>query len=130
MPVETRTEHFVYYRCPVCQDLFALRKPEGSIGLPPSSASRRDCDRLPKRASDAPSSTVTQAHEPLREVELWRLRKHERELHCIAGYLLSGIELRLMESKASLRSELFEEMPELEQRAHLWRTKLTERGWG
>jgi hypothetical protein len=110
MVVETRTEQFVYYRCPACHDLFALRKPEGPIKLPPS--------------------TVKQAQEPLREVELWRLRKGGRELRCIAGYLTTGMKLRMMEGEEPRRTELFKEVPELEQCAQLWRSKLTDRGWG
>ena len=104
MVVETRTEQFVYYRCPDCQDLFAVRKPDGPIELPPPA-------------------------EIQREVELWRARKGIRELRCVAGYLQTGIALRLMEGNALRRSELFQEMPELEHCAQLWRRKLTDRGW-
>jgi hypothetical protein len=102
--VETRTENFVYYRCPDCQDLFALRKPEGPIQLPSSA-------------------------EIQREVELWRLRKGTRELRCIAGYLPTGIKLGMMEGEELRRAEVFQEAPELEQCAQLWRRKLKDRGW-
>lgn len=110
MVVETRTERFVYYRCPVCQDFFALRKPERPIALP--------------------SSAVEQSQEALCEVELWRLRKGDRELRCIASYLPTGTTLRMMEREECRRTESFQEGPELEQCAQLWRRKLTERGWG
>jgi len=112
MVVEARTEHFVYYRCPACQDLFALRKPDGAIELPPSTEIQ-----------------LEHALDPLREAELWRLRKGDRELRCIAGYLPTRIKLCLMEGEEFRRAEFFQEVKELEQCAQLWRSKLTDRGW-
>ena len=40
------------------------------------------------------------AHEqpnPTTEIELWRVRKGERELRCVAVYIATGIDLRLFE---------------------------------
>ena len=35
---------------------------------------------------------------PTREVELWKVKKSDRELICIAVYLSNGIDVRLMEA--------------------------------
>jgi hypothetical protein len=130
MVVEARTEHFVYYRCPICKDLLALRKPGRRIELPPSTDIQLESDRARKPTGDSPNSTVNQAHTPQREVELWRLWKADRELRCIACHLPGGINLRLIEGEELRRTELFQEAQQLEQCAQLWRSKLTDRGWG
>lgn len=130
MVVETRTERFVYFRCLACKNLLALRKPDRAIELPPSADTQLEADRLRTPAGDAPSSTFKEAQAPAREVELWRLRKGDRELRCIACHLPSGIDLRLLEGEEFRRSELFQEAPQLEKCAQLWRGKLTARGWG
>lgn len=128
MVVETRTERFVYFRCLACKNLLALRKPDRAIEPPPST--QLEADRLRTPAGDARSSTVKKAQAPAREVELWILRKGDRELRCIACHLPSGIDLRLLEGEEFRRTELFQEAPQLEQCAQLWRSKLTARGWG
>jgi hypothetical protein len=61
--------------------------------------------------------------------ELWRLRKGDRELRCIAHYLASGIDLRLLEGDAFRRTQLCRTAVEAEAVSTSWRTALVERGW-
>jgi hypothetical protein len=129
MVVETRTERFVYFRCPACSDLLALRKPAGRIELPPSTNKQLESDCLREPAGGAPSSTEKRARTALPDVELWRLRKGDRELRCMAYHVPTGVNLRLIEGEESRRTEFFEEGPQSEQCAQLWRRKLTDRGW-
>jgi hypothetical protein len=49
---------------------------------------------------------------PAREVELWRVRKRERELRCLAVYLPSGIDVRLMEGDDFRRTRLMNDAVE------------------
>lgn len=39
---------------------------------------------------------VNEKPNPTREVQLWRVKKGERELRCFAVYLPTGIDVRLM----------------------------------
>lgn len=45
-----------------------------------------------------------------REVELWRVRKAPRELRCLAVYLPTGIDLKLMEGADFRRTQLFRDI--------------------
>jgi hypothetical protein len=49
---------------------------------------------------------VNEKPNPTREVELWRVRKGDRELLCIAVYLSTGIDVRLMEADGFRRTRL------------------------
>jgi hypothetical protein len=64
-----------------------------------------------------------------REVELWRVRKNDRELRCVAHYLPSGIDVRLLEGDDFRRTQLTRDAPETEKLANTWRQALGERGW-
>jgi hypothetical protein len=52
------------------------------------------------------SDMLRENPEPKREVELWRVRKGERELTCIAVYQAYGIDVRLMEGDGFRRTIL------------------------
>jgi hypothetical protein len=49
----------------------------------------------------------------MREMELWRVRKDGRELRCVAVYLLTGIDLRLMEDGESKSDAVMRRCPDL-----------------
>jgi hypothetical protein len=66
---------------------------------------------------------------PQREVELWRVRKDQRELRCVAIYLPVGIDVRLMERDGFRRTRLVRDSIETETVSHQWRTALLEHGW-
>jgi hypothetical protein len=51
------------------------------------------------------ASMITQ-NEGAEPVELWRVKKAERELQCVAHYLPIGIDLRLMEGEDFRRTQL------------------------
>ena len=73
---------------------------------------------------------VTQEHpNPTNQVELWRVRKGERELRCLAVYLSSGIDLRLFEGADFRRTQLVHDSPEVTALSDKWRTALVECGW-
>jgi hypothetical protein len=63
------------------------------------------------------------------EIELWRVVKDSRELRCIALYLPTGIDLRLMEDEDFRRTQLLRDGPAVQRLAQEWRMKLRERGW-
>jgi hypothetical protein len=44
--------------------------------------------------------------------ELWRVSKGHRELRCVAQYLASGIDLRLMKGDGFRRTQLCRDAPE------------------
>jgi len=58
------------------------------------------------------NDVVNEKQNPKRKVELWRVRKDQRELRCVAVYLPSGILVRLMEAVSDE-----------------WQRKLAGRGW-
>jgi hypothetical protein len=60
---------------------------------------------------------------------LWSITKGNRRLDCLAVYLPSGIDLRLMEGTEFRRTELFREASTLKARADEWRKAMFERGW-
>ena len=66
---------------------------------------------------------------PISEVELWRVRKGDRELHCLAVYLPSGIDVRLMEGDNFRRTQLVRDAPATEIVSKEWNAKLMGAGW-
>jgi hypothetical protein len=64
-----------------------------------------------------------------KQVELWRMRKAERELTCMAVYTLVGLDLRLLEGAEMLRSHLCQGAPTLLARARQWQKALRGEGW-
>lgn len=78
-----------------------------------------------KRLSD-----VTEEHPNLtNEIELWRVRKGERELRCLAVYLPTGIDVRLFEAVDFRRTQLVRDSPELTALSDTWKVALIERSW-
>jgi hypothetical protein len=61
--------------------------------------------------------------------ELWRMRKGERRLTCVAVYTAVGLDLRLLEAGEMLRTELCENAPRLQGSAERWRRQLVGAGW-
>jgi hypothetical protein len=61
--------------------------------------------------------------------ELWRVRKGERELRCVAHYLSSGIDVRLLEGDGFRRTQLCRDRPGVEKLSEDWLKALVERGW-
>ena len=85
--------------------------------------SRRSTPAKPPSCPDSTAATqrallgwladVTRQKPAAREVELWRVRKGERELRCVAVYLPTGIDLRLLERDGFRRTELVRDAPAL-----------------
>ena len=61
--------------------------------------------------------------------ELWQLSKGARVLRCVAQYLPSGIDLRLLEGEGFRRTQLCRDAPEVEALSSRWRSSLRERDW-
>jgi hypothetical protein len=62
--------------------------------------------------------------------ELWRVRKRERELRCVAHYLPTGIDVRLVEADGSFRrTQLCRIAPEVEKLSAEWLKALLEVRW-
>jgi hypothetical protein len=72
---------------------------------------------------------VVAERKPTRDERLWSITKGNRRLDCLAVYLPSGIDLRLMEGTEFRRTELFREASTLKARADEWRKAMFERGW-
>jgi hypothetical protein len=62
-------------------------------------------------------------------VELWRVRKGDRELQCVAVYLSTGVDLRLLECDNFRRTELIRDASALDTRAAAWKRMLNDAGW-
>jgi hypothetical protein len=61
--------------------------------------------------------------------ELWRVTKGNRQLRCVAQYLASGIDLRVLEGDGFRRTHLCRDAPEADALSEKWRQALLERGW-
>jgi hypothetical protein len=64
-----------------------------------------------------------------RDERLWSISRGSRRLDCLAVYLPSGIDLRLMEGAEFRSTMLFRDAPTLKIQAEEWRRALFERGW-
>lgn len=62
-------------------------------------------------------------------VELWTVKKGDRELRCVAHYLPTGIDLRLMEGSDFRRTQLVRDAPTVESLSERWHSLLAEKGW-
>ena len=74
-------------------------------------------------------SDVTQERPATDRVELWRVRKAERELTCVAVYLPTGIDMRLMEGADFRRTQLVRDSREVDSLSEKWRSALVAREW-
>jgi hypothetical protein len=73
--------------------------------------------------------TVTDEVPAVSEMELWTVAKGKRTLRCVARYLPTGIDLRLMERDDFRRTELHKDADLAEIRSIGWKQALEERGW-
>lgn len=64
-----------------------------------------------------------------KQVELWRLRKGERELICVAVYLPHGVDVRALEGGDLRKTELVSDGPHAEALAEEWSRKARATGW-
>lgn len=62
-------------------------------------------------------------------VDLWQVSKEERVLRCIAHYLPSGIDVRLMEGEDFRRTQLVKDASAAHSLASDWLTALKARAW-
>ena len=63
------------------------------------------------------------------EVELWRLRKGDRELVCVAVYLPVGVDVRALEAGDIRKTQLVKDGPHAEALADEWKDKAAGSGW-
>jgi hypothetical protein len=73
--------------------------------------------------------TATRSRPRHRETELWRMRKGERELRCVAVYLPNGIDVRLLERTDFQRTRLVPDKWLAERLSAEWATQLRQSGW-
>ena len=73
-------------------------------------------------------SAITQSRAP-REVELWTVRKRDRELRCLVRYVPSGLDLRLMQGGDFHRAELHRTADAANAKAAEWKAALFDKGW-
>ena len=64
-----------------------------------------------------------------RETELWRVAKGQRHVRCVAVYMPTGVDLRLLEDGEMTRTELFTDGLTLQSRSREWRAALVVTGW-
>jgi hypothetical protein len=81
---------------------------------PTEAAKMRECDGLAQRATLSVFSNVVYSSPAAREVELWRVAKDSRELRCLAVYMPTGIDLRLMEGDDFRCTQLLKDGPAVE----------------
>jgi len=97
---------------------------------PAQAAKLRQIVDLPsQRAVLLSLSNVVYQGPAAREVELWRVRKDSRELRCLAVYMPTGIDLRLLEGEDFRHTQLLTDGPAVQARAEEWRVKLRDRAW-
>jgi hypothetical protein len=64
---------------------------------------------------------------PTNQIELWRVAKGSRELRCMAHYLPTGIDVRLMENDGFRRTQLCRDAAEVDVLVSKWRSHGTRR---
>lgn len=96
---------------------------------PTEAAKMREWDGLAQRAALSVFSNVVYSSAAAREVELWHVHKDSRELRCLAVYMPTGIDLRLMEGEDFRRTQLLKDGPAVETFAEEWKAKLRAAGW-
>jgi hypothetical protein len=69
------------------------------------------------------------AHTVVSETELWRVRRPNRSLSCLAVRLPIGMDLRLMEGDDFRRTVWCQNPHDLRERADEWKAKLLGAGW-
>ena len=74
-------------------------------------------------------ASMHEQQETAAPVKLWRVRKPDRTLVCLAVYLTHGVDVRLMEGEDFRRTQLCKDALEVEVLSHKWRTALIDVGW-
>jgi hypothetical protein len=75
------------------------------------------------------SDVVEEPPNPVNEIELWRVRKGQRELTCVAIYLPTGVDVRLMEGADFRRTQLVLDGPATDELSQRWHAALIGNGW-
>ena len=88
---------------------------------PAKSAEIRAWSPVTTRAMLAVLDQALAERHTAKETELWRMSKGVREQRCIAVYVPSGIDLRLLEDGEIVRTELFHDGPAVVSTARRWR---------
>jgi hypothetical protein len=96
---------------------------------PDRAAELRDANAATARAILGWLAAVTGERPAARETPLWRVRKGERELRCVAVSLPTGIDLRLFEADDFRRTALCADASALAAGANDWLNRLLQRGW-
>jgi len=73
---------------------------------PAKAALMREWNAASQRATLSVFANVVYSTPAARELELWRVSKERRELRCVAVYMTTGIDLRLMEGDDSGRTQV------------------------
>ncbi|MGC4083665.1 MAG: hypothetical protein QM736_16545 [Vicinamibacterales bacterium] len=66
---------------------------------------------------------------PARRIELWRMRKGEREVRCVAVYTSVGVDLRLLAPDGMVQTALCRDPMLVRNRAESWQRQLMAFGW-
>jgi len=101
-----------------------------AVDHPAKAAKMREITDLPSQRAllgSLANIVYHRPHEP--ELELWRATKDGTQLRCVAVYLPTGIDLRLLDTNGFRRTQLLKDGPAVEGLAEEWRRKLAERGW-
>lgn len=97
-----------------------------AIEHPAEAAKLQKIADLPsQRALLASFANVVHTQPHTREVELWRVRKDDKDLRCVAVYLPRGIDLRLLDAQGFRRTQLLKDGPAVETLAEKWRRRLS-----
>ena len=99
------------------------------IPHPRKAAEMRDDGPTTQRAILGWLADVTSQRPPARTVELWRVQRPGRTLRCLAVYLPTGIDLRLLDGEDFRRTQLCPDAPALSGKAEEWKAKLPATGW-
>lgn len=127
-----------YYEAVACREGFTRFAPSIQFDAlvaaltedyPSEAAQLRDWDAEMQRAALQAFAHRVYDRPGERELELWRVRKDSRELRCLAVYMPTGIDLRLMEGEDFRRTQLLKDGPSVEALAMEWLGRLQERGW-
>jgi hypothetical protein len=96
---------------------------------PATAAEIRAWNLVTRRAMLAVLDQALRERHAARETELWRVRKGDREVQCVAVYTTAGLDLRLLEAGEMLRTQLCGDAPRLRSLAAIWEKQLLTTGW-
>jgi hypothetical protein len=96
---------------------------------PATAAQIRGCSPATRKAMLAVLDQALKEKHADTEVELWRMRNGERDVVCLAVYTVTGLDLRLLEGRQMLRTELCDNGPALLATARQWQKMMRTAGW-